>query len=47
MWAPNVQFQIDDLEEDGTFRIPFNFIHCSTAIISFKKRGLFFKQARE
>ncbi|KAK7734970.1 hypothetical protein SLS53_007747 [Cytospora paraplurivora] len=44
---PNVQFEIDDLEESWNFSYPFDYIHCMMMTGAFRDWSNFYRQAYE
>lgn len=44
---PNVQFEIDDLEETWNFSYPFDYIHCLMMTGAFRDWTTFYRQAFE
>ncbi|KUI68873.1 hypothetical protein VM1G_03931 [Cytospora mali] len=44
---PNVQFEIDDLEETWNFSYPFDYIHCLMMTGAFRDWSTFYRQAFE
>ncbi|CAG7559801.1 unnamed protein product [Fusarium equiseti] len=44
---PNVQFQVDDMEDEWTFSEPFDYIYCRFMTVSFANWPRFFEQSFE